>query len=106
MFNKLLRFIGNLGYALLFALFGGYLAAAIICMLLSWLLGLIGFNITTSDIIGSYAGAAILAVCCVLFGLEICIVHNFQIFPANTTVHKMLFFIKPYYSGRKQKFLD
>lgn len=69
MFNKLLRFIGNLGYALLFALFGGYLAAAIICMLLSWLLGLIGFNITTSDIIGSYAGAAILAVCCVLFGL-------------------------------------
>ena len=69
MFDKLLRFIGNLGYALLFALIGGYLAAAIICILISWLLGLIGFNITTSEIIRSYAGAAILIICCVLFGL-------------------------------------
>ena len=69
MFAKLIRIAGLIGYGLFFALFGGYLLAAVICLFLAWLLTLIGFNITSSDIIGSIFGLIILLACMVLAGL-------------------------------------
>ena len=50
MLAKLIRIAGYIGYGLFFALFGGYLLAAVICLFLTWLLPLIGFNITSRDI--------------------------------------------------------
>lgn len=69
MLTKLIRIAGLIGYGLFFALFGGYLLAAVICLFLAWLLQLIGFNITSSDIIGSIFGLIILLACMVLAGL-------------------------------------
>lgn len=69
MLAKLIRIAGLIGYGLFFALFGGYLLAAVICLFLAWLLTLIGFNITSSDIIGSIFGLIILLACMVLAGL-------------------------------------
>lgn len=69
MLTKLIRIAGLIGYGLFFALFGGYLLAAVICLFLAWLLTLIGFNITSSDIIGSIFGLIILLACMVLAGL-------------------------------------
>lgn len=69
MFAKLIRIAGLIGYGLFFALFGGYLLAAVICLFLAWLLTLIGFNITSNDIIGSIFGLIILLACMVLAGL-------------------------------------
>lgn len=69
MFAKLIRIAGLIGYGLFFALFGGYLLAAVICLFLAWLLTLIGFNITSSDIIGSIFGLIILLACMLLAGL-------------------------------------
>ena len=69
MLAKLIRIAGLIGYGLFFALFGGYLLAAVICLFLALLLTLIGFNITSSDIIGSIFGLIILLACMVLAGL-------------------------------------
>lgn len=69
MFAKLIRIAGLIGYGLFFALFGGYLLAAVICLFLACLLQLLGFNITSSDIIGSIFGLIILLACMVLAGL-------------------------------------
>ena len=67
MFNKLIRIAGNLTFALLLGLFGGYIFAAIICMALAWLLSFIGFTITATDIIRSTGGFMILLACFCFF---------------------------------------
>lgn len=69
MLAKLIRIAGYIGYGLFFALFGGYLLAAVICLFLAWLLQLIGFNITSSDIISSTFGFILLLACMIFTGL-------------------------------------
>lgn len=67
MFRRLLHLAGNLAFALLTGLFGGYIAAAVVAVCLSWTLNFIGFNITTTDIISSFFGIIILAVAFAVF---------------------------------------
>ena len=69
MFAKLIRIAGLIGYGLFFALFGGYLLAAVICLFLAWLLTLIGFTITATDIIRSTFGFIILLACFGFFAI-------------------------------------
>lgn len=69
MFAKLIHIAGNLAFALMLGLFGGYILAAIVCMLLAWLLTLSGFTITATDIIRSTFGFIILLACFGFFAI-------------------------------------
>ncbi len=69
MIDKLIRIAGYIAYGLFFAGFGGLMLAAIISLILEWLLQLIGFNITTADISKSIFGTILLLACMLFCGL-------------------------------------
>lgn len=69
MFNSILHFLGNIGFASFTALFGGYALASVIYLILTKTLNFIGFTITTEEIIASIPGFIILILACFLFGI-------------------------------------